>query len=164
MLRVIDTNVAVAANGRDAEHVSKDCQAKCARRLSWLRESGVIVLDDGWRIIGEYLRHLRSTGQPGPGDEFLRWVLRNQANPARCRTATISPRGDDAEDYEEFPDDAGLTAFDPSDRKFVAVSVACYPDEAPICVASDRGWWRHREALARHGVVVEFLCPDSAPP
>lgn len=30
----------------------------------------------------------------------------------------------------------------------------------PILEATDAGWWRHRRALAKASVTVEFLCPE----
>ncbi|HSU82609.1 MAG TPA: hypothetical protein VLR69_09330, partial [Thermoanaerobaculia bacterium] len=55
--------------------------------------------------------------------------------------------------------DPDLAAFDPSDRKFVAVAVAS-GEQPEILNASDTDWWHHREALSRHGVEVRFLCPQ----
>jgi hypothetical protein len=52
-----------------------------------------------------------------------------------------------------------LGGFDRSDRKFVAVARASA--HGPMIVnAVDTDWWIYRVALQRHGVRVEFLCPD----
>jgi hypothetical protein len=80
-----------------------------------------LVLDDMWRIIGEYMQNLRRSGEPGVGDAFLRWVLTNKDNPQRCDLVTITPVEND---FREFPADAALSDFDPSDRKFIAVALA----------------------------------------
>ena len=61
--------------------------------------------------------------------------------------------------YREFPDDGELAGFDLADRKFVAVARAA-GTHPPILNASDTDWWNDREALARNGVRVEFLCPE----
>jgi len=36
-----------------------------------------------------------------------------------------------------------------------------HPEHPPILNAVDSDWWHHQDALARHGVRVEFLCPDA---
>lgn len=60
---------------------------------------------------------------------------------------------------ESFPDDPALAAFDPADRKFVAVAAVC-PEKPPILQAADSKWWDWAKALKRHGLKVEFLCPE----
>jgi hypothetical protein len=130
----------------------------CVRRLQEIKATGKIVLDDGYRILLEYRDNLRSDGQPGEGDAFLKWVLTNQANPQRCEQVHINPT-EDGNTFAEFPDDPDLRGFDPSDRKFVAVARA-HPDSPPILNAVDTDWWQFREALSRNGVHVEFLCPQ----
>jgi len=152
---VVDTNVAVVAN-RAHEEASPHCVLACA---TLLKEIGAgewqLVLDDAWQILGEYKKELRSSGQPGVGDAFLKWVLTNRTNPARCAWTHISPCTE--HDYAEFPDDPALDGFDHSDRKFVAVALA-HPDKPPIANAVDTDWWDYREPLAQHGVQVRFLC------
>jgi hypothetical protein len=93
---VVDTNVGVVANDRIEErprpvHLQESIDA-CTRFLYELTSSGRIAVDDAWEIIREYQARMRSSGQPGPGDAFLKWVLVNQANPARCRRVDISGR------------------------------------------------------------------------
>jgi len=120
----------------------------------------VVVLDDAWRIIREYRRHAESSGEPGPGDAFVKHVLTNWSNPDRCELVRITVRGSDELDFEEFPDVEELRGFDPSDRKFVAVARASALSPT-IVHASDRGWTRHREALAANGVTTRHLCPET---
>ena len=162
---IVDTNVAVVANGRGSSpQASSSCVLTCVGRLRDLQLHHTLVLDDGWRILREYLRDLSPTGQPGVGDAFLKWVLTNQANPARCAQVHITPRGSPQPESEfcEFPDDPALDGFDPSDRKFVAVALA-HADHPPILNAVDTNWWPYREVLCGHGVRVDFLCPDAMP-
>jgi len=154
---VIDTNVPVVANDLDREF--PDCVAACAERLARFQRRGTLVLDDGWRILREYMRHLRSTGQPGVGDAFLKWVLTNISNPSRCRFVSITDAGEPT-GFAEFPNDTRLAAFDRSDRKFVAVALAG-PDRPPILQALDSAWWPFTGVLAEHGVRVDFICPDA---
>jgi hypothetical protein len=79
---VIDTNVGVVANDRPEEapeppHLPESVSA-CAGFLRDVTRSGSIAVDDSWEIIREYQAKLRSSGQPGTGDAFLKWVLVNQ--------------------------------------------------------------------------------------
>ena len=106
----------------------------------------------------EYMGKLSLSGQPGFGDAFLRWAWDNQANPERSEQVEIHFRGNDGEDYEEFPDDSALDKFDPSDRKFVAVALGSKAIQK-ILNAVDRDWWNYRKELERHGVRIKFLCP-----
>jgi len=68
----------------------------------------------------------------------------------------ITPDGDS---YSEFPDHAGLSSFDISDRKFVAVAKK-HPDEPPILQATDSKWWGFKDVLNDVGISVTFLCPE----
>ena len=116
-----------------------------------------IAVDNDWRIIGEYKHKLRSDGQRGLGDLFLKWVLTNRANPDRCELVTIRPVADN--NFEEFPTHPGLTDFDPADRKFVAVAAA-HPAKPLVLQGVDSKWWGWQTALAEAGITVTFLCPD----
>ena len=117
-----------------------------------------VLVDEGWEILREYKRLCHPDGRPGAGDPFFKWVLTNRGNETRVRLVPIHVTADGA-DFTEFPRDSTLTAFDRDDRKFVAVALAS-SDSPPIVNATDTDWWLFREALARHGVTVEFLCPD----
>lgn len=154
---VVDTNVPRVANApHDRTHASPECVMECVRRLREITSGGGLLLDDGWRIIREYRNQLRSAGQPGVGDAFLRTVLTRHADPTWCTLVPITP--DPERGFEEFPADPDLAAFDPSDRKFVAVARAG-PQPATVLDAVDSDWWEHRHALEGNGVTVEFLCP-----
>lgn len=155
---VIDTNVAVVANGRACQ-ASKSCVVRCIQRLLNVRDRDRVVLDDGMRILREYMSNLSMSGQPGPGDYFMKWLWQNQSVPARCEQVSIIPLPDDPEDFQEFPKDDRLSAFDRSDRKFVAVAKASENSPA-VLNATDSDWWDHREALSDNGVTIEFLCPE----
>ncbi len=156
---IVDTNVPVVANGH-SQQASPGCIGACIGRLDKLRREDILVLDDGWIILREYIHNLRSTGQPGVGDAFLQWVLTNQRNPRRCELVHIIVHEGPGEGHlVEFPDDAELVGFDPSDRKFVAVALA-HAERPPIVNAVDRDWWDYRDPLSKHGINVEFLCSD----
>jgi len=156
MMAVVDTNVPVVANGNSGQ-ASDDCVVSCAKKLQSVMDTGQIVLDDQWLIIEEYQNNLRSIGQPGPGDAFLKWVLTNRSNRVKCLLVSIHPTGPDGSSFEEFPLDPALQDFDAQDRKFVAVARACSPSPV-VLEAVDPGWWIHRRALEECGLQIEFLC------
>lgn len=157
---IIDTNVAVVANQRPT-HASPQCVLACLSLVNNITRqlSLILVIDTQHSIIGEYQQNLRPSGQPGVGDAFLKWVLTNQFNSQRCERVSI--QHDTAENrYSPFPDDdPDMANFDLSDRKFVAVALA-HPEHPPIYNATDTDWFHHRTQLAKHGVRVEFLCPE----
>jgi hypothetical protein len=153
---VLDTNVAVVANGRMTK-ASEDCVATCINELLRIREERRLILDEGGLILEEYRRHLRPSGQPNSGDAFFKWLWENQGNPNHCRRVAISP--DPGRGFVSFPDDPELERFDKNDRKFVAVALSS-GTAPPVLNASDSDWWAHRAALQRHGVRIVFLCPE----
>ncbi len=155
MTVVVDTNVILVANGQHPD-VRVTCVAACAARLHDIVRNGRVAIDDGYRILKEYQNKTEPYIGKRAGDAFLRWLMRNNANPRRCEQVSIV---EDAErGFESFPDDDRLANFDPSDRKFVAVAAAC-PDKPPILQAADSKWLAWNVGLAAHGVRIEFLCP-----
>lgn len=155
MTVIVDTNVILVANGQH-EDVGEACVASCARRLQAIMVGGRIALDDGYRILKEYQHKTSPHLGKRAGDAFLKWLLRNCANPQRCDQVALV---DDAlRGFESFPDDARLAAFDPPDRKFVAVACA-HDGHPPIAQAADSKWLDWEAALKDHGVTVDFLCP-----
>lgn len=159
---VVDTNVSVVANGK-SEQADPDCVIACIQALMEVREQGVILLDSAGLILKEYMRNLSMSGQPGPGDFFMKWVWTVQAFPNHCRQISITPHDDDPTSFVEFPSDPELADFDLSDRKFVAVALAS--DSAPdLLNAVDSDWAEYYPALARHGIRLTFLCPQHVYP
>jgi len=158
MKAVVDTNVPVVANGRSPQ-ASGECARTCAVRLNELTKRGKIVLDDDWLILKEYVRNLDQSGQPGPGDAFLKWVLLNHANPNRCEKVRLTPTDASKTNFAEFPQSLELQRFDPSDRKFVAVALG-HPDKPPVLQATDAQWWDLRDHMKEAGVTIDFLCPN----
>jgi hypothetical protein len=149
---VIDTNVGVVANDRPEEapeppHLPESVSA-CAGFLRDVTRSGSIAVDDSWEIIREYRAKLRSSGQPGTGDAFLKWVLVNQANITRCCRVNITEIG--------VPD--CLQRFDPADHKFIRTALGCA--EPRIAEAVDGLWWKRRSDFESVGIAIHFLCPE----
>lgn len=154
---VVDTNVPIAANGKS--HADPACVIACIDALLSVRSNGLVVLDEDMRILNEYMDHLSLAGEPGAGDEFMKWVWSVQADESRCERVRITPRGNGAEDFAEFPNDPDLATFDRSDRKFVATALASL-SEPVILNALDSDWAESYEALVRNNLTIRFLCPQ----
>jgi hypothetical protein len=155
---VVDTNVAVCANG-EAAQASPECVIACVDALERLKRRGMVLIDVHGHILDEYVGRLSRSGQPGVGDAFLRWLIDNQANRYRVRQVRITPDGTGG--YAEFPADPALAGFDRDDRKFVAVALAASPRRPPpILNATDSDWKTFEAELAMHHVRIEFLCPE----
>lgn len=150
MKAVIDTNVLLVANGQHAD-VTEDCVIACVTRLQALQKSGVVVIDDAYRIVGEYLHKTSLKPPVGVGDKFLKWMLQHTAS--RVEQVALNETAEDC--FAEFPDPE--QRFDPPDRKFVAVAHA-HPDKPPIWQAADCKWLDWWPALRAMGVEVDFLC------
>jgi hypothetical protein len=146
---VVDTNVGIVANDRsvDGSHLPGSVAA-CAEFLKCITRSGSVAVDMGWEIISEYRHKLRSSGQPGPGDAFLKWVLTNQANDERCL------RVDDSEVTVPAP----LKSFDADDHKFIKTALGC--PEPRIAEAVDGLWWKRRKDFEAAGIEISYLCPE----
>ena len=157
MKAVIDTNVLLVANGQHAD-VSPDCITECVKRLQAIQKQGITVIDDSYRILGEY-QHKTSLNPPkGVGDVFLKWLLR-QSGTARVEQVPLTETTENC--YAEFPDPALESIFDAPDRKFAAVAHA-HPDKPTIWQAADCKWLDWWPALLAKGVGVDFLCPTDA--
>lgn len=161
MRAIIDTNVLIAANGRDCPQVTPQCRLKSSQYLRDLQIKGTIVIDNQWLILNEYKHKVNQTGQPGIGDAFLKWILQNLANLKRCEQVTITPLENGS--FKEFPNDPELEKFDRSDHKFVAVALAA-SDPTPIVNAVDSDWVEFYQPLLNNDVEIQFLCPDVIAP
>ncbi len=153
---VVDTNVLLAANGAH-DDLDPPCVVACSQWLERIQRKGMVVIDDQYRILGEYMNKTDSRRAKGPGDVFVKWVLVNQANTARCAQMTLTESEPDV--FGEFPSKELERRFDPSDRKFVAVANS-HPGKPPILQAADSKWLDWHQELMKSGIVVEFLCPD----
>ena len=156
MRAVIDTNVLRIASGQHDE-VSPECESECVRRLQAMQQSGVSVIDDDYRILGEYLKNPSLMKTNKVGGQFLKWLLQNQANPQRVHQVPLTETAADV--FAEFPDPVLQPSFDAPDRKFAAVAHA-HPDKPPVWQAADCKWLNWWPALHAKGVRVDFLCPD----
>lgn len=158
MRAVIDTNVLLVANAQHAD-VSTDCVTECVKRLQAMEKNGVVVIDEGFRILGEYQKRTSLNPPKGVGDVFLKWLLRQAGNSTRVEQVKLTETAKNC--FAEFPDPALEPLFDAPDRKFAAVAHA-HPDKPPVWQAADCKWLDWWLALQAKGVRVEFLCPDDA--
>ncbi|MBP7778697.1 MAG: hypothetical protein KA371_16400 [Acidobacteria bacterium] len=154
MTVMVDTNVILAAN-RQHTGVSETCIVSCAQRLHAIMTGGRVAIDDDYRILKEYQHKTTPHVGKRAGDAFVKWLLRNNANTERCDQVALVEHPERG--FESFPEDARLTTFDPTDRKFVAVACA-HEGHPPIAQATDSKWLDWAPALREYGVNVEFLC------
>lgn len=156
---VVDTNVATTANGANPG-APQDCVVSSAKALQAVMVEGHVFVDEAGAIAREYRVNLGASGQPGPGDAFLKWLLTHEWGEQRCTRVPITPKDHDQEDYNELPTPGDGTSYDRSDRKFLAVAAA-HPDHPPILQSFDSKWWGWRRALEKAGVSIQFICPDA---
>lgn len=151
---VVDTNVAIVANGRET-HADLQCQARCVERIESITEHGVVAIDNRQKILDEYRRHLSHSGGPGVGDVFYKHVFDNQGRNDRVRMVAITDSADDGRGFDELPENT----LDRSDRKFLAVAVAA---DAVLLNATDSDWGEQTTLIQTLGVTVDQLCPQYA--
>jgi len=154
MTFVVDTNVAIVANGRET-HADARCQLTCVERLKSLAAGEVVTIDDRGLILDEYRRRLNLSGMPGVGDLFLKHVFNNQYRDDRVRRVGVTPSEDNRRGFQELPENA----FDHSDRKFLAVAVV---GRAVVLNATDSDWDEHKALMGSLEVEVMQLCPQYA--
>ncbi|MBW7876124.1 MAG: hypothetical protein H3C47_09065 [Candidatus Cloacimonetes bacterium] len=157
---IVDTNVPKTANlvtqhDTDSD-IPKKCVLACVEAIEHTIKTKGLIMDQNGEIFHEYLNQLSSSGQPGVGDKFMKWVVLNRFSLPDSQRVVIKKTGNS---YKEFPTHKDLTNFDNSDRKFVAVANA-HQDKPPILQATDSKWWGWESALAEVGITVVFLCPD----
>lgn len=151
---VVDTNVAVVANGRET-HADRRCQLSCVEKLESVVAREVVAIDDGHAILSEYRQHLSPSGMPGVGDMFYKHILNHQYRDDRVRMVALTPSEDDRRGFDVLPENA----FDPSDRKFLAVAVLA---RGIVLNATDSDWDEHDSLLEKLGVEIRQLCPQHA--
>jgi len=151
---VVDTNVAVVANGRDT-HADLECQFNCVENLEGIVRDDIVVIDDHDLIYNEYKMHLNFSGQPDFGDMFFKHIVNHQHSDDRVKQVPITPLSNNRRGYNELPENS----FDPSDRKFLAVAVVA---KALIVNATDSDWLENKALTDGLGIRVEQLCPQHA--
>lgn len=151
---VVDTNVAVVANGRvsagERQH-SPSCRLATVQFLNLVVNQGRVVVDAAGEVRAEYRHKLRPSGQPGVGDLFYREILNSHPN----RVESISLEKLENGEFADCPASLVQAGFDPSDRKFVALAKRA---DCPVANAVDSDWIDHATLLEAEGIEVNNLC------
>lgn len=147
---VIDTNVAIVANGKE-EDITIECRLAAVELLLKAVNNGVIFLDSGGEIQEEYRTYLSPKGAPGVGDRFYQEVL--NSHPDRIARIDLPKRADGQ--HKDLPQPIIDAGFDPSDRVFAAVAKKA---RATVYNAVDTDWLHHRRVIEENGIKVIFLC------
>ena len=152
---VVDTNVAIAANGRNT-HADLQCQLACVEELEEIYRGQVVVLDQQGLIFEEYIRvGLNFKGAPGVGDKFFKHVYDHLGDETHVRQVSITPCADERRGFEELKENK----LDKSDRKFLAVALVA---KAAILNATDSDWSEQEPLTSELGVGVRQICPQHA--
>lgn len=161
---VVETNVAIVANGRGDIHADEECQLACREKLKEIcspHSRQVVVVDNEELVFGEYSKQLKWKGAPGLGDMFFKYVFDHQWGEERVRRVPITPiERYNRLDFRELPENC----LDEDDRKFLATAVAAKAvvGKTDILNATDSDW-NEKEALTKGlGVTVRQLCPRYA--
>lgn len=152
---VVDTNVAVVANGRSNPSEPRPPTVACRKRavalLMEVVSKGTVLLDADGAIQSEYRRHLNPSGSPGVGDRFYQEVL--HSSPRLIARVSLPKRPDG--EYADLPDTLVNSSFDQSDRKFAALAKR---EGVPVYNATDSDWIEHGALLSAGGIDVQNLC------
>lgn len=152
---VVETNVAIAANGRNT-HASLACQYACVEfleKLTDVKSRDAILLDDGELILEEYKRHLNYRGQPGVGDVFFKYLHNHMYSGNRIKLILVTPNNIETQGFDELPENS----LDKSDRKFLAVALV---GKGILFNAMDTDWQEQAAFIRNLGGTVEQLCPE----
>jgi len=156
---VVETNVSIAANGRDT-HASLACQFTCVEFLEKLVSSqsrDQVLLDEQGLIFDEYKRHLNYKGQPGVGDMFFKYLHDHMYLDGKVRLVAITPLADEARGFAELP----ANPVDKSDRKFLVTALV---GKGRVFNALDTDWHEQAAFIAALGVKVKQICPEHGCP
>ncbi|EIU6778005.1 hypothetical protein L5155_004594 [Vibrio parahaemolyticus] len=149
--KVIDSNVAIVANGNSPQ-ASISCELACVELLESCEHLS-ICLDETNLIMDEYAKHLSYAGSPGVGDMFFKYLHDNQYARKNIELVEITQIADENRGFEELPENR----FDPSDRKFLATAVV---GGADVVNATDSDWAEQQELMNQLNITVQQLCLD----
>lgn len=152
---VVETNVPIAANGRDT-HASFACQYTCIEFLKELvspESAKSIILDEQGLIIEEYRSYLNHRGQPGVGDIFFKYLHDHMYLGEKIILLPITPIVDESRGFEELP----VNQIDKSDRKFLALAIVA---NANITNALDTDWHEQTVFIDSMRIQIDQLCPE----
>ncbi len=138
MKAVVDTNVLIAANGRDT-HATPNCSASSAQLLLRVQQEHILVEDTAGMVLSEYKVYCNFDGQPGAGDRFFLWYIRSRWSDRNVARVNIGENA--AMVTGSLP--AVLRKMDASDHKWIALFKV--GDADAIYNATDGDWREHVE-------------------
>lgn len=151
---IVDTNVPLIAKGDS--HMSTMCEENCANFIEgFLTGKKILVIDDEYAILDEYMRCIPTTGPINFASIFLKWIYENQANVNKVKQVKINKIGE--KKFEEIPSSLSNLNIDPSDLKFIAVAIS-NGGKAPIAEAADSKWIGWENELLKNNVKLHFNC------
>lgn len=152
---VVDTNVAIVANGRLKDAGDRPpsimCRKAAVEFLVQVVECGTALLDRDGAVSAQYRRYLSARGQPGIGDRFYQMTL--QHSPRSVEYIELPKRADG--EYSDLPQPLIDAGFDPEDRVFAALAIR---ENVPVFNATDSDWVEHAGVLSACAVKVKNLC------
>lgn len=149
---IIDTNVAVIANGQNND-VVQSCYNACVRFIITAKASRVIVIDDGDEVRSEYAKAIADRRPHELGAHFLFHILNHQYDPAKVRRVALTKDGNG--NFIDFPNVPELSTFNHSDRKFAALSKNTGIE---VTHAADSDWCDFLTPLQANGINITHLC------
>lgn len=154
---IIDANV-ILLSGTSVKDIPKDqllCAKKCVDFVKKFMENpkASLVLDAEGRILKEYRGAYTLGKDPNMAMQFSIWVHQHMPRNAEDY---ISLKELKENEFENYPDSEKLKAFDPPDRKYIALAYN-HEEKPPIVEASDSKWWGIREELNKKGMEVYFV-------
>lgn len=145
--RVVDTNVLVTADGLQPAF-SGDCLRRSVEFLNELQAGSRLVVDDGYRILGEYRANVRPGG-------YAEEILNAMQQRGQVAFQHITPEGPAW--FQEIPPGVGFEALHDDDRHFLAVAFA-HGGHPPIVNSTDPHWLAVVQPLQDHGITLQNLC------
>lgn len=149
---IIETNILAGAN-RMADHLDETSQDRCIIFIKDYHQNAITYLDEDGFIMNEYRSYCNGSGRPNVGDYFFKWLWDNQHNENICKKVTVTAKDKDGYDFYELNEYTELSAFDKSDKKFVAVCVSakCLP---VIYNACDSDWDEYKETFLKYKIQI----------
>lgn len=153
---VVDTNMWLMMDRDIASLTSKE-EIKCVQAcIAWFKvfldSDSRLVVDDSYKILGEYRNKLKKGGL---AEQRLNQL---ETKPRAQRLIEVSIEYD-THGYAILQS-AAASFGDNSDKKFLAVALAADPPPPPIVNATDTDWRKEKVLLDKLNVRVEEVCPD----
>ena len=157
---IIDANV-VLLSGTPVKEIPQDqllCAKKCFDFIKKFMENpdSNLVLDAEGRILKEYRGAGTLGGSPNMATMFCKWAHQHMPRDAED-FISLEETGENV--FAVYPDSEELKAFDPPDRKYIALAYG-HRQKPPIAEASDSKWWGIRKELDKNGIKVLFIDED----